>query len=106
MTLSGPKPTPFVGSPDTVAETITEWFTERAFDGCNVQVGHPEQFRRFTDQVLPRLRERGVVRSEYEADTLRGNLGLPIPENRHTAARRSASDSARSTTSTASVVSV
>lgn len=105
-TLSGPKPTLFVASPDTVAETITEWFTERAFDGCNVQVGHPEQFRRFTDQVLPRLRERGVVRSEYEADTLRGNLGLPIPENRRTAARRAASDSARSTTSTASVVSV
>jgi FMN-dependent oxidoreductase (nitrilotriacetate monooxygenase family) len=104
MTLSGPKPTPFVGAPDTVAETITEWFTERACDGCNVQVGHPEQFRRFTHEVLPRLRERGVLRSEYEADTLRGNLGLPIPENRHTVARRPAtSDSARPTASAVSV---
>ncbi len=28
--------------------------------------------------------------TEYEATTLRGNLGLPIPENRHTAARRPA----------------
>jgi hypothetical protein len=27
------------------------------------------------------------VRNEYESTTLRGNLGLPIPENRHTAAR-------------------
>lgn len=27
------------------------------------------------------------VRTEYESTTLRGNLGLPIPENRHTAAR-------------------
>jgi alkanesulfonate monooxygenase SsuD/methylene tetrahydromethanopterin reductase-like flavin-dependent oxidoreductase (luciferase family) len=104
MALSGPKPTSFVGAPDTVAETITESFTERAFDGCNVQVGHPEQFRRFTDEVLPRLRERGVVRSEYEADTLRDNLGLPIPENRHTVARWPAtSDSARPTASAVSV---
>jgi hypothetical protein len=29
-----------------------------------------------------------VLRREYEADTLRGNLGLPTPKNRHTAARR------------------
>lgn len=37
----------------------------------------------------PILRERGVVRSEYESTTLRGNLGLPVPENRHTAASTS-----------------
>jgi hypothetical protein len=30
------------------------------------------------------------VRSEYEATTLRGNLGLPIPENVHTAVRNAA----------------
>ena len=88
MTLSGPKPTPFAGSPETVAATLAHWFTERALDGANIQVGHPEQFRRFTGEVLPLLRERGVVRTEYEADTLRGNLGLAIPENRHAAARR------------------
>jgi hypothetical protein len=40
--------------------------------------------------VLPRLRERGIVREEDEAATLRGNLGLPIPESRHTAGRRPA----------------
>ena len=36
------------------------------------------------------LRDRGVVRSAYEADTLRGNLGLPIPRNVHTVARERA----------------
>jgi hypothetical protein len=50
-------------------------------------VSVPSDFARFTDEVLPILRERGIVRSEYESTTLRGNLGLPIPENRHTAAR-------------------
>jgi hypothetical protein len=38
--------------------------------------------------VVPILRERGLVRSEYESSTLRGHLGLPIPENRYTQARR------------------
>ncbi len=79
---------PFAGTALTVANAIEEWFDGRALDGLNVHVTVPSQFARFTDEVLPILRERGVVRSEYEADTLRGNLGLPIPENRNTAARR------------------
>jgi FMN-dependent oxidoreductase (nitrilotriacetate monooxygenase family) len=88
--LSGPKPTPFVGAPETVADVLQHWFEQRALDGYNIHLGHPAQFRRFTDEVVPILRERGLVRSEYESGTLRGNLGLPVPENRHTAARRAA----------------
>ena len=42
---------------------------------------------RFTGEVVPILRERGPVRAEYGSGTLRGNLGLPVPENRYTAAR-------------------
>jgi len=86
--LSAPKPTPFAGSPQTVADVLQRWFEQRALDGYNIQVGHPAQFRRFTGEVLPLLRERGLVRTEYESSTLRGNLGLPVPENRHTRARR------------------
>jgi hypothetical protein len=37
---------------------------------------------------VPILRGRGLVRAEYESGTLRGNLGLPVPDNRHTRARR------------------
>jgi alkanesulfonate monooxygenase SsuD/methylene tetrahydromethanopterin reductase-like flavin-dependent oxidoreductase (luciferase family) len=88
--LSAPKPTPFVGSPVTVADVLERWFAERALDGANIHIGHPAQFRRFTDEVVPILRERGVVRAEYEAGTLRGNLGLPVPENRYTRGRRTA----------------
>ena len=86
--VAGPKPSPFVGSAQTVADAMATWFEQRALDGFNYTVNHPEQFRRFTGEVLPLLRERGLVRSEYESETLRGNLGLPVPENRHTAARR------------------
>jgi FMN-dependent oxidoreductase (nitrilotriacetate monooxygenase family) len=86
--LSGPKPTPFVGAPVTVADELQRWFEGRAFDGVNIHVDRPAQFRRFIDEVLPILRQRGLVRTDYEADTLRGNLGIPFPENRHTRARR------------------
>ena len=86
--LSAPKPMPFVGSPQTVADILQRWFSERALDGANIHIGHPGQFRRFLDEVVPILRERGVVRAEYEAGTLRGNLGIPVPENRYTRARR------------------
>jgi FMN-dependent oxidoreductase (nitrilotriacetate monooxygenase family) len=79
---------PFAGTAETVANSIQEWFESRALDGLNVHVSVPSQFARFTDEVLPILRERGVVRSDYEASTLRGNLGLPIPENVHTVTRR------------------
>jgi FMN-dependent oxidoreductase (nitrilotriacetate monooxygenase family) len=82
---------PFVGSPVTVADEIQRWFTSGGFDGINVSVTAPSEFALFTEQVLPILRERGVVRTEYESTTLRGNLGLPIPENRYTAARLTAS---------------
>jgi FMN-dependent oxidoreductase (nitrilotriacetate monooxygenase family) len=86
--LSAPRPTPFAGSAVTVADELERWFEGRAVDGFNINIGHPAQFRRFLDEVLPILRERGLVRGEYEASTLRGNLGLPIPENRHTRDRR------------------
>jgi hypothetical protein len=38
--------------------------------------------------VVPILRERGLLRTEHESGTLRGNLGIPVPENRQTRARR------------------
>jgi FMN-dependent oxidoreductase (nitrilotriacetate monooxygenase family) len=85
--ISGPKPTPFAGSPQTVADEMQRWFEGRALDGYNIHIGHPSQFRRFTGEVVPILRERGLVRAEYESSTLRGNLGLPVPQNRYTAAR-------------------
>jgi FMN-dependent oxidoreductase (nitrilotriacetate monooxygenase family) len=81
--ISAPKPTPFAGSPQTVATEIQRWFDARALDGLNLHIGHPAQWGRFLSDVLPILRERGVVRTEYESSTLRGNLGLPVPENRY-----------------------
>jgi FMN-dependent oxidoreductase (nitrilotriacetate monooxygenase family) len=86
--ISSPRPTPFAGSPETVANLIQHWFESRALDGLNYHIGHPGQWRRFREEVVPILQERGVVRTEYESATLRGNLGLPAPDNRYTRARQ------------------
>jgi len=75
----------FVGSPLTVANEIERWFVEGAVDGFNIRLTAPSEFAVFADQVLPILRERGLFRSEYSHDTLRGHLGLPVPVNRHSA---------------------
>jgi FMN-dependent oxidoreductase (nitrilotriacetate monooxygenase family) len=83
--VSAYKERPFVGSPRTVADDIQRWFEGRASDGFNLAFRLPEDLTRFVDAVVPILQERGLYRTEYEASTLRGNLGIPIPESRHAA---------------------
>jgi hypothetical protein len=39
------------------------------------------------DLVIPELQRRGLFRTAYEGRTLRENLGLPFPINRHAALR-------------------
>ncbi|WP_297833804.1 LLM class flavin-dependent oxidoreductase [Pseudomonas sp.] len=77
----------FAGSALTVANEIERWFQEEAVDGFNIHVGAPSEFARFTDEVLPILRERGLFRSDYEASTLRGHLGIAVPQNRYSKAQ-------------------
>ena len=79
----------FVGSPQTVADTLEHWFSQEAADGFILGIGSdPDDLRRFNEQVLPLLRARGLVRSDYSGHTLRDNLGLTVPANRHTVARQ------------------
>src|SRR5579862_771619 len=72
-----------VGTPQTIADEMEEWFSSRAADGFNVMFPFvPEGLEAFVDGVVPELQRRGIFRSEYEGRTLRENLGLPRPENR------------------------
>ena len=71
------------GSAETVADTLQQWFEERAADGFNVMPPYfPEGFDDFVDLVVPILQERGLFRHEYEGETLRDHLGLPRPPSR------------------------
>ena len=80
----------FIGTADQVADTMQEWFESGGCDGFMLSGAVlPQGFDDFVDHVLPILKERGLFRTEYEAGTLRGNLGLTKPENRYTAARHS-----------------
>ena len=88
--VSAYKPGRFVGSPETIADEFQRWFEQGAADGFNLGFRAQEDLGYFVDTVVPILQERGLYRTEYQSDTLRGNLGLPIPENRHTAAHMEA----------------
>ncbi len=77
----------FVGSPETIANEIERWFVGRAADGFNLRVTRPGDFALFRERVVPILQKRGLFRKEYEHDTLRGHLGLPLPENRYAKAQ-------------------
>ena len=80
------KSSPFVGSPTTVADTIETWFAAGTFDGINLAFRTTPELTFFVESVVPILQKRGLFRTEYEADTLRGHLGLPVPANRNTRA--------------------
>ena len=77
-----------IGTPSQVADEMEHWFKDGAADGFNVMPAWlPGSLRDFVDLVIPELQHRGLFRVEYEATTLRGNLGLPKPVNRHHLAR-------------------
>ena len=76
---------PFIGTPEQVADTMQAWFEAGAADGFMMNASVlPQGFNDFVDLVLPVLKNRGLFRTEYEHDTLRGNLGLAKPANRYT----------------------
>jgi N-acetyl-S-(2-succino)cysteine monooxygenase len=72
-----------VGSPQSIADVMEEWFTKEGCDGMAVQAGYmPGGVFDFVDLVVPELQRRGLFHTEYEGVTLRENLGLPRPPNR------------------------
>jgi FMN-dependent oxidoreductase (nitrilotriacetate monooxygenase family) len=68
------------GTVEDVADVMEQWVTEKACDGFNVMPPLlPASLHEFVDQVIPELQRRGLFRTQYEATTLRGNLGLTRP---------------------------
>jgi FMN-dependent oxidoreductase (nitrilotriacetate monooxygenase family) len=73
-----------IGTPAHIADVMEEWFRGDAADGFNVMPAWlPGSLTDFVDLVIPELRRRGLVRTEYEGTTLRGHLGLPMPASRY-----------------------
>ncbi|SOE71566.1 FMN-dependent oxidoreductase, nitrilotriacetate monooxygenase family [Burkholderia sp. OK233] len=73
-----------VGTPAQIVDQLEERFVNYAADGFNVMPPVlPDGLTDFVELVLPELRRRGLFREDYEGRTLRENLGLRRPENRH-----------------------
>lgn len=73
-----------IGTPERIVDTLQEWFENEAADGFNIlPPWFPTALDDFVDLVTPELQRRGLFRTAYEGATLRENLGLPFPANRH-----------------------
>ena len=75
----------FVGTPAELADVVLEW-RAAGLSGLRLRPGTlPVDLDRITRGLVPELQRRGAFRTGYEADTLRGLLGLPRPANRYAA---------------------
>lgn len=71
-----------IGTAETVADQIQEWFEQGAADGFNVMAPWlPGGLRDFTELVVPELQRRGIFRTEYAGVTLRDHLNLNLNLN-------------------------
>ncbi|MFF0817845.1 NtaA/DmoA family FMN-dependent monooxygenase [Rhodococcus sp. NPDC003318] len=67
----------FAGTPDTIADEIERWVTSGASDGFILSPPViVDSLTQFVDHVVPRLRDRGLLRDGYPGATLRDHLGL------------------------------
>ncbi|WP_449256991.1 LLM class flavin-dependent oxidoreductase [Bosea sp. (in: a-proteobacteria)] len=68
-----------MGSPQTIADDLQDWFEQGAADGFNlIPASMPDGLDDFVDLVVPVLQERGLFRRRYEEATLRERFGLSI----------------------------
>jgi FMN-dependent oxidoreductase (nitrilotriacetate monooxygenase family) len=82
--------TRIVGSPETIADALTEW-RDAGIDGVNlIYQTAPATFVDFVDHVTPLLQARGLAQRDYAPGTLRERLfpdSGPRLNDRHPAAR-------------------
>lgn len=75
----------FFGTYEQVANRMIDWIDHEAADGFMLSMYvYGDQYDEFLENVVPILERKGYYDRTYESDTLRGNLGLSIPENRYT----------------------
>ncbi|WP_285564463.1 MULTISPECIES: LLM class flavin-dependent oxidoreductase [unclassified Streptomyces] len=73
----------FTGTPAQLADLLLEW-QQAGLSGFRLRpAGTGHDLRAITRGLVPELQRRGAFRSAYEADTLRGLLGLARPANRY-----------------------
>jgi len=77
----------FTGTPRELADLLQDW-QAGGLSGFRLRPGAlPQDLEAITRDLVPELQRRGAFRSDYEAGTLRGLLGLGRPANRYAGAR-------------------
>jgi alkanesulfonate monooxygenase SsuD/methylene tetrahydromethanopterin reductase-like flavin-dependent oxidoreductase (luciferase family) len=75
----------FAGTAAELADVLQEW-QAAGLSGFRLRPATiPHDLEAISRSLVPELQNRGVFRTEYEATTLRGLLGLPRPANRYVA---------------------
>ncbi|GAA0249438.1 LLM class flavin-dependent oxidoreductase [Cryptosporangium japonicum] len=73
----------FTGTPSELADLLLEW-QAAGVTGFRLRPGVlPTDLEAITRGLVPELQQRGAFRRAYEANTLRGRLGLSRPANRY-----------------------
>jgi alkanesulfonate monooxygenase SsuD/methylene tetrahydromethanopterin reductase-like flavin-dependent oxidoreductase (luciferase family) len=76
----------FAGTAIGLADLLHEWY-DAGLSGFRLRpAALPHDLTQITERLVPELRRRSLFRVRYEADTLRGLLGLSRPANRYAAA--------------------
>ena len=71
------------GSAGALADLLARW-QSFGFSGFRLRPGAlPDDLTAITRRLVPELQARGLFRTGYEADTLRGLLGLGRPDSRY-----------------------
>ncbi|RVW00311.1 LLM class flavin-dependent oxidoreductase [Rhodococcus xishaensis] len=69
-----------IGTPESIADRVEEWFVAGACDGFNLMCpAYPDSLDDFVDLVVPDLQRRSLFRTAYPGRTLRDTLGFPVP---------------------------
>jgi len=75
-----------VGTPGQFAAHLAEWHAAGACDGFDILPAVlPIDLGLLVDAVVPLLRQRRLVRADYDSTTLRGHLGLQRAQSRFAA---------------------
>jgi alkanesulfonate monooxygenase SsuD/methylene tetrahydromethanopterin reductase-like flavin-dependent oxidoreductase (luciferase family) len=76
----------FTGTAAALADLLQDW-QAAGLSGFRLRpAALPHDLMQLTERLVPELQHRGLFRARYEADTLRGLLGLGHPANRYAAA--------------------
>ena len=76
----------YTGTAGGLADLLQDW-QAAGLSGFRLRpAALPHDLTQLTELLVPELQRRGLFRTAYEADTLRGLLGLGRPANRYAAA--------------------